>query len=215
MPNWVYNRVHGNKNVTDLLVSSKGNVTFQKLVPEPESLSALDNFEHNDSSEIHALIDLVYNKDNTRLKKLLEYPRHNGKTLDSLSTELISRYPYVQLQLCKNLLEEEGCFDWYDWRCTHWGCKWDADSDEGTYKGDEEEIEFQTPWSPPQGVMKAIASSYPDLEFTWHCDEESCAFSLDFIFNGDGTITTVEVPPEYYTPYDPEEDEWEDDEDAN
>jgi hypothetical protein len=215
MPNWVYNRVHGNKKVTDLLVGPKGNVTFQKLLPEPEALKGLSNFEYDNASEIQALIDLVFHKKNFKMKELLLYPRFKGYTLDELSEHLLSKYPYVQLQVCNNLLEETGYFDWYSWRCTYWGCKWDADSDEGAYKGDEEEIEFETPWAPPKGVMDEIAAKYPDLKFTWHCDEESCAFSIDYIFNGDGTITEVDVPPEYYTPYIPDEDELEEDEDAN
>lgn len=215
MPNWVYNRVYGNKKVTDLLVGPKGNVTFQKLIPEPEAFKCLCDFDYSSPNEIHALIDLVFHKKTDKLKSLLQRPVYKGLTLDSLADTLLSKYSYVQLQVCKKLIEDTGFFDWYTWRCSYWGCKWDADSDEGTYNGDEEEIEFETPWSPPEGVMKEIASKHPDLKFTWHCDEESCAFSIDFIFNGDGTITEVEVPPEYYTPYVPEEDELEDDEDAN
>lgn len=206
MPNWVYNRVHGSKKAVEKLLDSDGTVTFQNIVPVPSELKALDAFPHEDKDELLALIHLFYDNDNTKLNHLLGLPKNAGKTFDSLKDELINKYPLAQLNLCYTLLKSVGTFYWYDWRCTAWGCKWDASDDFGTYDGTEEEIEFLTPWSPPKGVMDAFASQFPDEQFVWHCDEESCDFSIDFIFNGDGTISEEDVFPEYYTPYIPDED---------
>lgn len=205
MPNWVYNRVHGSKKAVEMLVGPKGNVTFQKVLPIPEAMKALDNYKDFDQSEIKALIKFIYEGDDSDLKVSHTNSSSSAAYADFVDA-LMKKYPLSQLDLCKQLLDKYGTCYWYDWRCNVWGCKWDADSDEGTYKGDEEEIEFQTPWSPPEGVMNEIARRYPDLEFVWHCDEESCAFSIDYIFNGDGTISEEDVFPEYYTPYIPEPD---------
>ena len=205
MPNWVYNRVHGSKKAVEMLVGPKGNVTFQKVLPIPEAMKALDNYKNFDQSEIKALINFIYKGDDSDLK-VVHTNSKSSSTYDDFVDTLMKNYPLSQLDLCKQLLDKYGTCYWYDWRCNVWGCKWDADSDEGTYNGDEEEIEFQTPWSPPEGVMKEIARRYPDLEFVWHCDEESCAFSIDYIFNGDGTISEEDVFPEYFTPYIPEPD---------
>lgn len=206
MPNWCYNRVHGSSKAISLLLNEEGKVTFQKLLPEPEALKALNSYKYDDQQEITALIDLLFKGDDAGIKTIAAYPKNEGKTFDDVKKELISRYPLSQLDLCMQLLEKYGTFYWYDWRCNIWGCKWDASDDFGPYDGTEESIEFETPWSPPEGVMKEIARRYPDLEFVWHCDEESCAFSLDFIFNGDGTISEEDVFPEYFTPYIPDAD---------
>jgi hypothetical protein len=206
MPNWCYNRVHGSNKAIKLLLNDEGKVTFQKILPEPEALIALNSYKYEDQQEIFALIDLLFKGDDAGIKAIAAYPKNNGRTLDDIKKELISMYPLSQLDLCMQLIEKYGTCYWYDWRNKFWGCKWDASDDFGTYDGTEESIEFETPWSPPEGVIKEIARRYPDLEFVWHCDEESCAFSLDFIFNGDGTITEEDVFPEYYTPYIPEPD---------
>ena len=210
MPNWVYNRVHGSKKAVEMLVGPKGNVTFQKLLPVPDAMKALSNYKYEDKEELTALIDLIYKGDDSKLKSIASYPKNESLTYDEVKDQLLKRYPLSQLDLCKQLLDKYGTFYWYDWRCTVWGCKWDASSDEGTYNGDEEEIEFQTPWSPPEGVIHELANRFPDLQLVWHVDEESCAFSIDYIFNGDGTISEEDVFPEYYTPYIPEPDNLED-----
>ena len=210
MPNWVYNRVHGSKKAVEMLVGPKGNVTFQKLLPVPDAMKALSNYKYEDKEEITALIDLIYKGDDSKLKSIAAYPKNESLTYDEVKDQLLKRYPLSQLDLCKQLLDKYGTFYWYDWRCNIWGCKWDASSDEGTYNGDEEEIEFQTPWSPPEGVIHELANRFPDLQLVWHVDEESCAFSIDYIFNGDGTISEEDVFPEYYTPYIPEPDNLED-----
>lgn len=206
MPNWVYNRVHGSKKAVEMLVGPKGNVTFQKLLPIPDAMKALSNYQYEDKEEINALIDLIYTGDDSKLKSIAAYPKNESLTYDEVMDQLFKRYPLSQLDLCKQLLDKYGTFYWYDWRCNVWGCKWDASSDEGTYNGDEEEIEFQTPWSPPEGVIHELANRFPDLQLVWHVDEESCAFSIDYIFNGDGTISEEDVFPEYFTPYIPEPD---------
>ena len=209
MPNWVYNRVHGSKKAVEMLVGPKGNVTFQKLLPVPPQLKALENYSGSDNSLIKALIEYVFNNDEDLLKKEFMSAKTTD-TYNKFKDDALAKYPMKQLILCKELLDKYGCFDWYNWNCSVWGCKWDASSDEGTYNGDEEEITFETPWSPPEGVIREMANRFPDLEFVWHVDEESCAFSIDYIFNGDGTITEEDVPPEYYTPYIPEPDYLED-----
>ena len=206
MPNWVYNRVHGSKKAVEMLVGEKGNVTFEKLLPTPPAMIALDNYKHDDQQEIRACIDYVYNNDESGIKSQHATSKDNTIPYNTYKEELLKKYPLSQLDLCKQLIDKYGTFYWYDWRCNIWGCKWDANSDEGTYDGTEEEVEFQTPWSPPEGVMKELARRFPDLELVWHCDEESCAFSIDFIFNGDGTISEEDVFPEYYTPYIPDAD---------
>lgn len=209
MPNWVYNRVHGSKKAVEMLVGPKGNVTFQKLLPVPPQLKALENYSGSDQSLIKALVEYVFNNDEDLLKKEFMSAK-TADTYDKFKDDALAKYPMKQLILCKELLDKYGTCYWYDWNCNVWGCKWDASSDEGTYNGDEEEIEFQTPWSPPEGVIHELANRFPDLELVWHVDEESCAFSIDYIFNGDGTISEEDVFPEYYTPYIPEPDYLED-----
>ena len=60
-------------------------------------------------------------------------------------------------------LDGEDTFpDWYSWRVSNWGCKWDVDmhhwdvqeNTDGTYTFD---LTFDSPWGPPIGVWDAVS----------------------------------------------------------
>ena len=210
MPNWVYNRVYGSKDIIDKLLDNNRKVTFKNVIPIPKEMIALDTYKDFDHQEINALIEYVFEKDNSGIHTLLSYPRYSGETFETLKDKLLATYPLSQLDLCVKLKQQYGTFYWYDWRCSNWGCKWDASNDftpDGGYPEGTTEIEFQTPWDSPGPVMKKLVDDYPDLEFTWHSDEESCMFSVDFVASGDGSFFEEDVFPEYYTPYIQEPDD--------
>ena len=62
---------------------------------------------------------------------------------------------------------------WYDWRLRYWDTKWDCYD----LKIDEDnlphsfEVTFNTAWSPPEGICRAIRKQYPDIDINWFYDE--------------------------------------------
>lgn len=63
--------------------------------------------------------------------------------------------------------------NWYDWRCAHWGTKWNAYG----YKDDidypaQDDICFLTAWSVPHPVIKKLAQMYPDVTFNHRWADE-------------------------------------------
>ncbi len=65
---------------------------------------------------------------------------------------------------------------WYDWNLANWDTKWDVfpDGIEIDYDdayGDELEIEFQTAWSPPEAVCRALRDQFPNVDISWFYDE--------------------------------------------
>ena len=60
---------------------------------------------------------------------------------------------------------------WYSWNTNNWGTKWelgerDCEQDENTL-----ECEFQTAWSPPEGIYQALREQFPDVSISWFFDE--------------------------------------------
>lgn len=51
---------------------------------------------------------------------------------------------------------------WYEWRCTHWGTKWNAYEHQELNNG----FSFWTAWSAPLPVYYALSRKYPDCIFT-------------------------------------------------
>ena len=70
--------------------------------------------------------------------------------------------------------------DWYNWRCTNWGTKWNAYEVE--IEWDEEyqeciEIKFQTAWSPPEPIYFKLEEIFGErISVNWFCRDESDNF---------------------------------------
>jgi len=82
-------------------------------------------------------------------------------------------------------------FNWWDWRITHWGTKWDCanvslDHDPGCAV-----YEFDTPYVGPTDWLKAVIAKYPMLEFSMVSCESGCDY-LRFVdgFDGEYSLTS-------------------------
>ena len=61
---------------------------------------------------------------------------------------------------------------WYHWCIDNWGTKWEADITGFEVQDyDTLEIEFQTAWSPPEGVVRKLREKFPELTFQCFYDE--------------------------------------------
>ena len=66
---------------------------------------------------------------------------------------------------------------WYGWNVANWGCKWDIDSqhvedDDGWFQ-----LEFQTPWGPPNEIYDRLVELFPDVGISWFYDEPGMGFA--------------------------------------
>jgi len=62
---------------------------------------------------------------------------------------------------------------WYDWRLRYWDTKWDCydleiDEDDLPHGF---EVSFNTAWSPPEEICRAMRKQYPDIDISWFYDE--------------------------------------------
>ena len=96
-------------------------------------------------------------------------PKKDGTHNNGVQTELHSVMP-----------------DWWNWRNENWGTKWnlvpDHDGDLTAYKTVEDGedfimLEFDTAWSPPEGIYEAIVEKYPDLSVNWFYREDGVQIS--------------------------------------
>ena len=64
---------------------------------------------------------------------------------------------------------------WYDWQIQNWGTKWEpTDIDVEQTDDMELELTFNTAWSPPEEICRAIRNKYPDISVSWFYDEPGC-----------------------------------------
>jgi len=64
---------------------------------------------------------------------------------------------------------------WYHWCIENWDTKWEASEVELDYEDSEIlRVEFDTAWSPPEGVMEKLREKFPDVSFSCFYDEPGC-----------------------------------------
>lgn len=105
----------------------------------------------------------------------------------------------------------QGSGAWYEWRCDHWGTKWDASfggpfmalgntpmdleasvaSQGATLTPTVVIFKFDTAWSPPVPFVEAASAAYPDLEFEIQFGEVGGDFAGRITFVAG--VTTEEV----------------------
>lgn len=112
---------------------------------------------------------------------------------------LLERYPeeqakcHIDLPLGRKYLDNlnrYGHTDWYSWSCVKWGTKWNAyecviddSTDETVLSGS-----FETAWSPPEGVFRAIAEQFPTVEITARYLELGVFFAGSYFSDGLGGL---------------------------
>ena len=78
--------------------------------------------------------------------------------------------------------EKYGYADWYEWRNSHWGCKWgESDLMVTEYPVVENDVwtvgfRFETPWGPPIEGLNHIAKEWPKIMFCLYYEESGMGF---------------------------------------
>ena len=60
---------------------------------------------------------------------------------------------------------------WYHWQIEHWGTKWEVAAVECDGDAYSFTCEFDTAWSPAEGIYYALREQYPDVDCSWFYDE--------------------------------------------
>lgn len=215
MPNWVFNHMRvSRKDVHSVFrfdINDKGEVEgivdFGVAVPMPSSLD-ISSPASNESlyyflSERLALCKEKVIEKIERLGLKVDRLFSNTLWLEELANRIGSYIDTLSEQ------EREDCFalgkrilfnvinydapTWYEWRCEHWGCKWNAcNSEISEDESDEEDIivNFETPWGPPTEWCQALARMGVDFYLDW---EEEQGYRGE-IYAYDGEYGEEELP---------------------
>lgn len=92
--------------------------------------------------------------------------------------------------------------DWYDWNVREWGTKWDACDTYVERTSDLiAKINFQTAWSPPEPIFKAMVEQFPELRFDIYYEEEQGWGGELLGESGELTLTKEWDIPDSHTDY--------------
>ncbi len=186
MPNWVTNWLTIRTQDKNLVLNEKGNVDFNILIPMPEELeNTISGGDIKDCMsyyflKTHTKKEFVesefFNRNYAQLnnsmtkkemlEKLLGRISDNPEMFDGEWSDNNSpkHTPEEIGEYYIGLIEKYGYYDWYSWRISNWGCKWNAsDTDILDEYDDIMCLQFSTPWGCPDGLREELARSvsYP------------------------------------------------------
>lgn len=72
----------------------------------------------------------------------------------------------------QHLKNTYGADNWYDWSVNTWGTKWDTSEAWVQDDGWSLQYDFDTAWSPPEGIHAFLVDKFPDLNISWFYRED-------------------------------------------
>ena len=85
----------------------------------------------------------------------------------------------------------EGKVSWYSWNTENWGTKWNAyDVD----RRSETDLKFETAWSHPVPVVKALSEKFPNVDIRVRYADEDIGSNLGEYTIRNGVITEDRTP---------------------
>jgi hypothetical protein len=94
------------------------------------------------------------------------------------------------------LIQKYGARDWYDWRTTNWGTKWDVMQDGASFDQEGSCLfsSFESAWAPPIRGILVISTLFPDIQFDLQYEEPGCNFEGQFVALAGEVIHHAERP---------------------
>lgn len=109
-----------------------------------------------------------YKRENKCLKEKLKDEKNNEFEVGLYKELGIKDLEDLGNTYINNILQY-GYADWYDWSCNVWGTKWNSTE---TYVIDDNNVEFETAWSTPYGVLQELSKKYNTRVEVEYADED-------------------------------------------
>jgi hypothetical protein len=185
MPNWVTNKVKAPSHVINAMVNDVGEIDFNRIIPF-EGEWAFDGV-FMDAEE---LAEIVTGQplDSNPLIGVLQAANRERADIKKLSDTSFEQF----VQMLRNF-RKCGLLHQMDFARKEWGTKWNAcdqtvDAEAGT-------AQFDTAWSCPEAVLKALSKKFPaDVIEVVFADEDIGCNCGRFTLKGGEEITSDIAP---------------------
>ena len=187
MPNHVTNKVDAPKEVLAALLNAEGRIDFNTVIPYLGKFdwSVIDGLAETCAEAITGA-------------PLNEHPLVAHLQRDSRSKACIAGCSDEQFEQFVQMLRNKrttGHFHTLDFAREKWGTKWNAydqlvDLEQGVF-------EFDTAWSRPELVFKALSTLHPDAEITLRFADEDIGSNCGTLVLKGGEIIQSDVAPNW------------------
>ena len=198
MPNHITNKVDAPKEVLASLLNAEGKIDFNTLIPFMGKFDwcGIDGLAETCAEAITG-------------SPLNDHPLVASLQRDSRSKASISGCSDEQFEQFIQMLRNKratGHFHTLDFARDKWGTKWNAysqlvDLDQGAFQ-------FDTAWSCPEPVIKALSVLHPEAEITLRFADEDIGSNCGTLVFKAGEIIKSDVAPSWNQINQAERDKW-------
>lgn len=171
MPNWSFNnfQISGRSEEmekfyqTALKKSTEGELifSFSNVIPQPQKIKNTIS----PSSSAKGVKWLNTSKLEHREGQISEIL---GQQVDLIPCENNTE------EKCKQLIQEFGYDNWYDWNIENWGTKWNVEVEYFEKSDTQFSCQFETAWVPPGIFLSKLQKLFPALDIKLTYELEGC-----------------------------------------
>ena len=162
-------------------------IDFERIFPTPKCLpDTLCDSEH----EIALYYYLMTTGNEDMVDKLFTFPQLFSMDIYKDKTEKeLSDYKVLGEKIF-NIAQQCGSIDWYDWRISNWGTKWNAyETDTDCPCDGSVELHFQTANDGVIPIIEKLVEMFPNLEFFYKYADEVIACNCGEAYGVDGNAS--------------------------
>lgn len=189
MPNHITNKLQiigkDVAKVRDFIRGEDLDIDFNKIIPMPEELHV----------EAHSgVLDAA--------KNALDVPLHENELIGMLESEnrknqksplTFSDEDWDDFIKCLQNMRNYGHLYWYDWAVENWGTKWNSYGQDHN-KNTLNTVWFETAWSMPEPVIKALSEEFPHMRFKIEWADEDTGYNVGMKMFEDGELNDERIP---------------------
>lgn len=185
MPNWITNKIKAPSHVIAAMINDEGQIDFNKMAPFPGVVS----------------FDLIHGDAETAAEAVLGVPLSDHPLIAALEdrnrrdVDLKKMTDESFEQFIGMLRNHRACGFLHDMDFARksWGTKWNACDQEHDIEAGT--AEFETAWSCPEPVLKALAKRFPDDEIAvQYADEDIGSNAGEFVLKGEQVLSQNHAP---------------------
>lgn len=162
-------------------------IDFERIFPTPKCLpDTLCDSEH----EIALYYYLMTTGNEDMVDKLFTFPQLFSMDIYKDKTEKeLSDYKVLGEKIF-NIAQQCGSIDWYHWRISNWGTKWNAyETDIDSCRDGSVELYFYTANDGVIPIIEKLVEMFPNLEFFYKYADEVIACNCGEAYGVDGNAS--------------------------
>lgn len=202
MPNHVTTKINASKEVLSSMLNSDGDIDFEMIIPYPENMQKTIGMGICMGAEKAA--ELVCNEPLSDHPLIAALDARNREDVDVLKFRDESFDQFIIMVINK---KKTGYYHNMDFNRKAWGTKWNA-YDQDIDQIDDGFIKFDTAWSHPDKVLKALSLKFPSEEIKVEYADEDTGSNCGYFTIAKGEITESSAAPKWDDMSDSEKSKW-------